>query len=556
MEDDMKPQLKMERDGSWSFPKLNKRSALILLIALLFVMVTTAVAQENEPADGPVPYVPDGVEVARKVIPYGIEAQVNISANHDAFISSLHPNSNYGTWTTMGLGWQNSTYNAMRMLMEFNLSAIPSNAIISNAEIFVYQNSSNPSNDSPMGFKAQYMKSQWSETGVTWNNANYLGGTEIGVGELSNALGWKSGNVTDMVERWYSGAQSNYGLIMTGDEGPQNNRSRFLRSRQWSGYAPYIKVTYTSCSDTAPPTTSMQSLPNWSPGSFTVKWSAQDGNGTGIAWYDVQYRINGGSWVEWKHQTTSTSATFSGASMGQVVEFRARAADNCHNLGNWSSTVWTQVDTQAPVAKVNSLPQYTFTPNFIVTWDGTDNGSGLAAFDVQYRNVSTGGNWINWQNDTTNTSAQFTGAQNGTTYEYRARGIDNVGNEQSWGPTQAFTTTFFEPIGWILPFPSPTTTDNPFPVMWTGATPGGTISYDIYVRFQAGAWVKWLSDTSATQADYTPASGNGLYEFAAIAKNSLGQSEPFNGQPEQPILYNSDSNAFQTTYFPYFNQTN
>ncbi len=433
----MKPQLKLERGVSWSFPKLNKRSALVLLIVLLFVMVTTAVAQENEPADGPVPYVPEGVEVARKVLPYGIEAQVNISANKDSFLSSLHPDTNYNSGTvgkTMGLGYQSGVYNAMRTLMEFNLSSIPSNAIINQAEIFVYQNTSNPSNDGAMGFKAQYMKSQWSETSVTWNNANYLGGTEIGVGQLTSSLGWKNGDVTEMVKRWYSGAQPNYGLIMTGDEGPQNNRSRFFRTRQWSGYAPYIKVTYTACSDTSKPTTTMQSLPNWSPGSFTVKWSGQDGSGTGIAWYDVQYRINGGSWVQWKHNTTSTSATFSGASMGQTVDFQARAGDHCGNVGNWSSSVWTRIDTQPPIVSVNPLPQYTYTPNFIVTWGGTDNGSGLAAFDVQYRNVTALGNWINWQNRTTFTSAQFTGAQNATTYEYRARGIDQCGQPTSLGP--------------------------------------------------------------------------------------------------------------------------
>jgi len=554
----MKPQVRESIGRAWDYSQLNKRSALILLIVLLFVMVTTALAQENEPASGPVPYVPEGVEVARKVLPYGIEAQVNISANKDSFLSSLNANTNYGTSQTMGLGYLSGTYNAMRTLMEFNLSSIPANAIIDSAQLFVFQNTSNPSNDSAMGFKAQYMKAQWSETSVTWNNANYLGGTEIGVGQVTSSPGWKTGDVTEMVERWFSGAQANYGLIFTGDEGPQNNRSRFFRTRQWSGYAPYIQVTYTACSDTAKPTASMQSLPNWSPGSFTVKWSGQDSNGSGIAWYDVQYRINGGSWVQWKHHTTSTSATFSGASMGQTVDFQARAGDNCGNVGNWSSSVWTQIDTQPPIVSVNPLPQYTYTPNFIVSWSGTDNGSGLAAFDVQYRNVTTLGNWINWQNDTTNTSAQFTGAQNATTYEFRARGIDNVGNEQSWGPAQAFTTAFFEPVAWILPFPSPTTTDNPFLVMWTGVTQPGSepLKYDIYVRFQAGAWVKWKSDTSATQDNYVPANGNGLYEFAAIGKNNLGQSEPFNSQPEQPILYNSDSGAFGTTYYPYFDQTN
>lgn len=324
------------------------------------------------------------------------------------------------------------------------------------------------------------MKSQWNEGSVTWNNANYLGGDEIGIGNVSSTLGWKTGDVTNLVERWYSGVQPNYGLIVTGDEGPQNNRSRVFRSRQFAGFAPYIQVTYTACSDLAPPTSSMVPLASWSGSSFLVQWGATDQNGSGVEWYDVQYNINGSSWVEWKNHTSSTSATFSGAGNGEVVQFRTRAADNCGNVGDWSNIVSTRVDTQPPNVVVNLLPQFTYTSNFIVSWSGSDNGSGLANMDVQYRDIDDG-NWLSWLNGTTNFSATFTGAQNNTTYQFRARGTDNVGNVQSWGPAQAMTDVFFQPIANIDPFPSVTTSDDPFLVKWTGATPPGTgpLMFDI-----------------------------------------------------------------------------
>jgi hypothetical protein len=531
------------------------KSILALLLLSLFVLaitaVTTAVAQEPDLPDEPVPYTPEGVIVNTTELPYGVLAQTNISANKDAFLSSLNPNTNYGFANTMGLGYAAGSFNAMRMLMEFDINAIPDNATIDKAEIFIYQQSVVPSGDASMGFKAQYMKAQWSEGSVTWNNANYLGGTEIGIGSISSSLGWKTGDVTDMVDRWYSGAQPNYGLIVTGDEGPQNNRSRVFRSRQFAGYVPYIQVTYTSCNDNDPPTSSMVPLPTWSGGSFLVQWGATDQSGSGVKWYDVQYNINSHGWVEWKKHTTSTSATFSDADNGDLVQFRTRAADNCGNVGDWSNIVSTRVDTQPPNVVVNSLPQFTYTSNFIVSWSGSDNGSGLKNMDVQYR-VGGDGNWLNWLNDTTSFSATFTGAQNNTTYQFRARGTDNVGNVQPWGSAQAMTDVFFQPIANIEPFPSSTTSSDPFQVIWVGATPPGTgpLSFDIYVRHNGGAWTQWLSNVTVTTDNYSPTSGNGLYEFSAIAKNSVGQVEPWDQQPEQGILYNSDPNAFKFQSLP------
>lgn len=526
-----------------------KTLLLLSLFVLVTTVVTTAVAQEPGPPGEPVPYTPEGVIINTTELPYGVQAEINISASRDSFLSSLNANSNYGFWTTMGLGYAAGSFNAMRTLMEFNIDTIPDNAIIDQADIFVYQESSVPINDADMGFKAQYMKSQWNEGSVTWNNANYLGGEQIGIGNIDSALGWKSTEVTDLVERWYSGAQPNYGFIMTGDEGPQANRSRVFRSRQFSGFAPYIKVTYTTCNDTTPPTASMVPLPTWSPQSFLVQWGATDHSGSGVAWFDVQYNINGSGWVTWRNHTSSTSATFDDADNGASVQFRTRAGDNCGNVGDWTGTTATNIDTQAPNVAVNPLPQVTISPNFVVSWSGSDNGSGINNMDVQYRDVAVG-QWNDWIQGTTQFSATFTGGQNTRTYEFRARGTDNVGNKQSWGPAQAQTTMFFEPIAIVEPFPSSTTSDDPFEVKWMGETPAGDLLFDIYVRHNRGPWTKWLDDVTFRSADYSPTSGNGLYEFAAVGKNTLGQEEDWDMQPEQGILYNSDPNAFKFQSLP------
>ncbi len=100
-----------------------------------------------------------------------------------------------------------------------------------------------------------------------------------------------------------------------------------------------------------------------------------------------------------------------------------------------------------------------------MTWSGTDNASGIKHYDVQAR--VDGSDWHDWQIGTTNTSAQVTGAQNGSLYEFRARATDNAGNTQGWssGP-QAQTVVAFHPVAYVLPFSPPRTDQTKFMVEW------------------------------------------------------------------------------------------
>jgi hypothetical protein len=193
------------------------------------------------------------------------------------------------------------------------------------------------------------------------------------------------------------------------------------------------------------------------------------------------------------------------------------------------------------------LPETTYTSDFEVRWSGSDNASGIATYDVEYR--ESGGAWQAWLSNTTATSAQFTDAHNEVTYEFRARGVDNVGNVQPHSETaQALTKVVFKPMAYVLPFSPPILrhTDpitTSFTVEWAGFTaPGTTISlYEVRYRFDNGSWRDWLSTTSTSaQFELPPADTvtgpDGIYCFEATATNSLGQSEEFTGAPEASII--------------------
>jgi TolB protein len=84
-----------------------------------------------------------------------------------------------------------------------------------------------------------------------------------------------------------------------------------------------------------PPVTSVHALPPFSRTGFTVTWDGNDPGGSGIAKYDIQYRIGAdGTWINWQANTPTTSAQFYG-DPGNIYYFRSRAVDNAQNVEAW-----------------------------------------------------------------------------------------------------------------------------------------------------------------------------------------------------------------------------
>ena len=527
---------------------------LAVLAWLLVLLVTAgpptpAFAQEDEEPGGTV----EPVTIQQ------IAKTETFYASQDTYIASGYPTYNFGGSANLNLGWQAGGSNAMRILIQFDLSKIPANAQISRATYHIYQSNVNPPNDYAMDFRAQFARQGWSEFGANWNNAASIGGDAMPLGSIPGAYGWQQGEATNAVRDWVSGRRPNNGMLITGDEVPGRNRSRGFYSRQQAGYGPYMVVQYTTECDTVPPVAYVVGLPAYSPGLFLVSWTGQDYapsgcRPSGIANYDVQYRVNGGAWVNWKNRTTATSNHFKNyAPDNAFVEFRARATDNVGNIQSWGNPQTnTRVDDTPPVATVNPLPEYTVTPSFMVTWSGYDNGSGIDYYDVEWQVDQ--GEWQPLISETKLTSFEITGAKTGSTYNFRARGVDKVGNVQSWPANpQASTFIFAYPIAivdqFVPPMVKPTDpVTTSFKVTWYGFTaPGTTITqYQIYYNYVGGGWTLWRNFDSPTCFGATPCTadfpflelglGDGLYLFRATAMNNLGEREPLNEAIEASII--------------------
>jgi hypothetical protein len=87
------------------------------------------------------------------------------------------------------------------------------------------------------------------------------------------------------------------------------------------------------------------------------------------------------------------------------------------------------LDTAPPTATVVGLPGEVDSPNFTVNWSGTDVISGVASYDLQYRDGT--GAWTDWLQGLSGTSATFKGLA-GHNYSFRARARDLAGNVGSY----------------------------------------------------------------------------------------------------------------------------
>jgi hypothetical protein len=92
-----------------------------------------------------------------------------------------------------------------------------------------------------------------------------------------------------------------------------------------------------------------------------------------------------------------------------------------------------KVDTLAPTALV-SAPLFSTmlstSRTYPIAWSGTDAGSGVAVYDVEYK-TGVAGAWTAWRASTATTSSAFTGTA-GATYYFRVRSVDVAGNESPW----------------------------------------------------------------------------------------------------------------------------
>lgn len=191
-------------------------------------------------------------------------------------------------------------------------------------------------------------------------------------------------------------------------------------------------------------------------------------------------------------------------------------------------------DTTAPTSRVQSLPLFSTSTTFTVTWASKDEdgGSGVSYSDVQYKTPGDQ-NWHDWLLNTTASSARFTG-ENGKLYLFRSRAVDQAGNAGNYSDNEQSSTRVdsLPPSAKVesLSAQSPSV----FLVRWSSYDniAGAAVSLcDVQFREGTGDWTDWLSGTSAGSALFRGEAGKS-YSFRVRATDYAGNQGDFPTAPQ------------------------
>lgn len=103
---------------------------------------------------------------------------------------------------------------------------------------------------------------------------------------------------------------------------------------------------------------------------------------------------------------------------------------------------WETTDAVPPSSHVEALPPWQNTLYFTVRWSGSDAGSGLTTYDIQYRD-GLNGSWTDWRTATEEPSLLFAG-EYGHTYYFRSRARDYAGNLEAYPSMPDAMTTIYQ----------------------------------------------------------------------------------------------------------------
>src|SRR5436853_121573 len=282
--------------------------------------------------------------------------------------------------------------------------------------------------------------------------------------------------------------------------------------------------------DTAAPNSSAMPLPTYENTlTFTVDYTYDDGNGTGVRTVTLWYRAGGG-WVQYATQVVPSVGGFSfTAPSDGTYQFYTQATDVAGNVqsapsGGSGNNTWTIVDTVRPSSETLPLPVYETVSPFVVTWEPREGTFDITTYRIQVND--NGGGWTEWIPTTTATSAPYSG-QDGHTYQFRSLATDRAGNVESASGNDSWTIVDMSPPDSTVSVLPPHETALQFTIAW-GPVAGTTdiATYRIQVRDGSGAWtdVSGYSSTTATSTTFVGVDGH-AYGFRSLAQDRAGNTE-------------------------------
>jgi len=368
-------------------------------------------------------------------------------------------------------------------IIKWDLSAIPTDATVTEATLYLYQTESggDTSYDVPVHKIINVNPVISTCTWNTYDGTNsWTAGADGGQGDTAAAEDtqvvdstnnvYKTWSVTNMVQAWVSSASSNYGMLLNSDPVASVDSYRYFASTQDSNTSNRPKLIATYIAGTPGQATNPD--PNDTETDVTVdavlSWNA----GSGATSHDVYF----GTSSPGSFQGNQTQTSFDPGTLSYDITYYWRI-DEINAAGTTTGNVWTFTTEEAPQPPgqaTNPGPADTATNVDVdadLSWTA---GTGSTSSDVYFGTTSPG----TFQGNQTETSFDPGTMDNDTTYYWRIDEINTDGT--TTGNVWSFTTIVAAPGQASNPSPADTATDVDVDadLSWTAGT--GSTSSDVY----------------------------------------------------------------------------
>ena len=221
------------RDGGNDRPILFKRARFIVVV--LIILLSLMLFSTNLPASSASQKATKNVDTQVALLAI-LDPTVNLPSVADAQTSQEYPDTNYGTNPLMYSGNMIDTQ-SYRSYLRFDLSPIPTGAIINSATLTVYVASATGSPTIDVLSVIQ----GWTESTITWNNQPIPSPLIIDSQVISSSPGFVSWDITSLVSMWFGGKVLNSGICLKGPTSAESYAQ--FHTREGSNSA-YIQVSY------------------------------------------------------------------------------------------------------------------------------------------------------------------------------------------------------------------------------------------------------------------------------------------------------------------------
>jgi hypothetical protein len=216
---------------------------------------------------------------------------------------------------------------------------------------------------------------------------------------IDKTLGFKSWEITAMVQEWLADPESNFGLLLNSDASKGADRYRYFASMEHADVAlrPYLTVTYSS---TTSPNIAL-SATTIAPGG-TVTATMTNGPGTAGDWVGlVGATAADGSYLDWKYLNGTRTRPAAGMT-GAAVAFTMPTTPGAYNVRFFLNDSWVKLATSATITVTATSPTITLSATTIAP-GGTvtatiANGPGTAGDWLGLNGAGAAdGAYINWK---------------------------------------------------------------------------------------------------------------------------------------------------------------